>query len=182
MKIQRESPLRRLHHGMEWLNSPLVKRLPQRFTSAHSLHSHPAKARVIHGQRDRAAWSEQLQTPVIGAGVSWSTDALDAAASAAPLLAAARSTTPKHGLTVCSPNGPGDRWSDFPPLVQAHLHRNDQLQHRRQVSLERARASPEFGVNSMRSKLVHAYLHAAISQAIKPLAITRELEPPVIDR
>jgi hypothetical protein len=34
----------------------------------------------------------------------------------------------------------------------------------------------------MRSKLVHAYLHAAISPAIKPLAITRELEQLVIDR
>lgn len=185
MKIQRESPLRRLHHGTEWLNSPIGQATAAAVSLVVcSFLAVTDKARVIHthGQRDRAAWSELRQTPVIRARVTWSTDALGAAASAAPLLAAARSTTPKHGLTVCSPNGPGDRWSDFPLLVQAHLHRNDQLQHRRQVSLERARASPEFGVNSMRSKLVHAYLHAAISPAIKPLAITRELEQLVIDR
>jgi len=96
-------------------------------------------------------------------GVTWSAGVRGAAISAAPLLGAARSTTPKHESIVFSPNGPEDRPSEFPPLVQAHLRRNDQCQHRRRVSLERSRAAPAFNVNSMQPKLVHASLHTDIS-------------------
>lgn len=79
MKIQRESPPRRLPHGTEWLNSPIGQATAAAVSLVVcSFLAVTDKARVIHGQRDRAAWSELLQTPVIRARVTWSTDALGA--------------------------------------------------------------------------------------------------------
>jgi hypothetical protein len=128
-----------------------------------------------------AAWpTQEVRTGTVVRAVVTSDGVRGAAASVASLLAPARSTIPKCGQIEFSPDGPEDRRSDFLPVVQAHLCRNDQCQNQRRAFLERARASPSLAVNSMRPKLVHAYLHADISQAIKPLAIARLNKLPVL--
>jgi hypothetical protein len=119
------------------------------------------------GCQDRVPSSAVIRAVVTSDGVR------GAAASVASLPAPVRSTTPKCGSIEFSPDGQGDRWSDFLPVVQARPRRNDQYQNQRRAFLERVRASPSLAVNSMRPKLVHAYLHADISQAIKPQAIAR---------